>query len=166
MARQKQTAKPKADEAVKTDGAKETAKNAEATGETVESAKAVPEQAPANAPEAATETAHGDDDSKPPPDVSAAPEQTSATTPEPVSVTVASDGESKAPPKATPEPSPVQQTVTPKLRRFVTLKPVRFEGKRIPRAGRVSVTRAGHDELASLGAVSSTWDHGTPVETE
>lgn len=135
MARQKQTAKPKADETVAADAEKETAKNAEATGETVDRATAVPEQA-------------------------------SATKPEPATVTAASDDESKAQPDATPEPPAAQQTVTPKLRRFVVLKPVRFEGKRIPRAGRVTVTRVGHDELASLGAVSSVWDHGTPVETE
>ncbi|MAM59499.1 MAG: hypothetical protein CMN25_19480 [Salinicola sp.] len=53
----------------------------------------------------------------------------------------------------------------PNLRRFVVLKPVRFNGKRIPRAGRVTVARAEHDELASLGAVSPVWDHGIPVET-
>lgn len=87
------------------------------------------------------------------------PEETAPSTNEPS--TVLSDSEANA----------ILETVLgtssrPKLRRFVVLKPIRFEGKRIPRAGRVSVTRAGHDELASLGAVSSAWDHGTPVETE
>ena len=57
-------------------------------------------------------------------------------------------------------------TPRPNLRRFVVLKPVRFKGKRIPRAGRVTITRAGHDELAGLGAVSPAWDHGVPVKAE
>ncbi|AQZ51914.1 hypothetical protein [Martelella mediterranea] len=54
----------------------------------------------------------------------------------------------------------------PNLRRFIVFKTIRFKGKRIPHGGRVTVTRADHDELAGLGAVSSVWDHGTPVETE
>ena len=55
---------------------------------------------------------------------------------------------------------------TPNLRRFVVFKPVRFNRKRIPRGGRVTVTRAGHDELAGMGADSSVWENGEPVETE
>nr|WP_272212399.1 hypothetical protein [Marinicella sp. W31]MDC2878314.1 hypothetical protein [Marinicella sp. W31] len=52
------------------------------------------------------------------------------------------------------------------FRRFVVFKPVRFNGNRIPRGGRVIVTRAGHDELAGMGAISSVWEHGEPVEAE
>ncbi|MEO1986603.1 MAG: hypothetical protein ABGX47_08125 [Martelella sp.] len=165
MARQKQTAKPKADEAVKADVEKETAKNDVAKGGMVENAKAAPEQPSETAPAPSTESAHGDD-SKPQPDASAAPEQASATTPEPATVTASNGDGGKVQPEVSADPPAAQKTVTPRLRRFVVFKPVRFEGKRIPRGGRVTVTRAGHDELASLGAVSSVWDHGSTVETE
>lgn len=85
-------------------------------------------------------------------------------TPEP-STEAASDGnEDKAQPDKAEASLAVQQTVNAHMRRFVVLKPVRFQGKRIPRGRRATLTRAGHDELASLGAVSSVWDHGTPVE--
>ena len=141
MSRQKQTAKPEANEKVTENAETEIASGAEDNGETgetieaVENAKPAPDQATATTPEASAETASGSEESDPEP-------------------------------AAIAEPSSEEQTAASSLRRFVVLKPVRFNGKRIPRTGRVTVTHAGHEALASLGAVSPVWDHGISVKAE
>lgn len=112
----------------------------------------------AKSAEAMSETGETEKEAK------AVPEQASATQPEAVIATASNSDEGKAQPDAAEVPSTLHQSVNPNLRRFVVLKPVRFEGKRIPRASRVTITRAGHGELASLGAVSPVWDHGVPVK--
>ncbi|MCD1634485.1 hypothetical protein K7H91_11950 [Martelella mediterranea] len=174
MARQKQTATPKAEETVKADADSDIKKATD-----TEAAQANDANTEAGAGSLGPSDAGKEDPQTSAEQASAEPKTDSSTTEaDPLGEKTTKPPEETASPAektsaglSHDEANAFLETVlgTKKKenrRRFVVLKPVRFNGKRIPRAGRLSVTRAGHDELASLGAVSPIWDHGTAIETE